>query len=94
MSYFMSRTMCDVLEEMRKCNEHRNYAALAGLIEEVQTMGNRMEGALYDKKEAPAAQLDLERLKQERRELRREVSRLKIEAAKLKNDNAELEEGQ
>jgi len=44
--YFLNRTMCEVLDEMRKCNELRNYSALLGLIEEVQIMGNRMESPL------------------------------------------------
>jgi len=45
---YLNRTLCDVLEEMRKCHETRNYSYLSGLIEEVQSMGNRMEAALSD----------------------------------------------
>lgn len=41
-----NRYVCDVLEEMRKCYKTRNFAPLMGLIEEAQTMANRMEGAL------------------------------------------------
>jgi len=43
-----SRLICDVLYEMRACHKTRNYAYLNGLIEEVQTMANRMESALED----------------------------------------------
>ena len=43
-----NRTLCSALEEMRKCYETRNFAALAGLIEEVQTYANRMEAKLSD----------------------------------------------
>ena len=32
-----SRTLCSVLEEMRKCFETRNFSPLHGLIEEAQT---------------------------------------------------------
>ena len=34
-----NRTLCSVLEEMRKCYETRNFAVLPGLIEEAQTYG-------------------------------------------------------
>ena len=45
---YLNRKICEVLEEMRKCHETRNYAALLALVEEVQSKANRMEGALYD----------------------------------------------
>ena len=48
---YLSRTICDVLEEMRKCNETRNYAPMSSLIEEVQIMGNRMEAKLSDRRD-------------------------------------------
>ena len=54
---FINRTVCEVLEEMRKCHETRNYAALLALVEEVQSKANRMEGALYDIKDI--AKIDL-----------------------------------
>lgn len=44
-----NRYICDVFDEMRKCNETRNYSYLLGLIEEAQTMVNRMETRLSDK---------------------------------------------
>lgn len=33
---------------MRKCYETHNFASMLALIEEVQTMGNRMEAALSE----------------------------------------------
>lgn len=45
----VNRTLCGVLEEMRKAYETRNFSYLPGLIEEAQRMGNRMEAALSDK---------------------------------------------
>lgn len=47
---YPSRTVCAVLEEMRKLYETRNFSPLPGLIEECQTLANRMESALEDKK--------------------------------------------
>ena len=38
--------MCAVLDEMRSCLKTNNFSYLRGLIEEVQTMGNRMEAGL------------------------------------------------
>ena len=48
---YLNRTLCDVLEEMRKCDKTRNYAPMSALIEEVQIMGNRMEAKLADRKD-------------------------------------------
>ena len=46
-----NRFLCDVLEEMRACYKTRNFSYLLGLIEEAQTLGERMESALGDKKD-------------------------------------------
>ena len=43
------RYVCDVLEEMRKCDKVRNYSIMLSLIEEVQTLVNRMEAGLGEK---------------------------------------------
>ena len=43
---YLSRTMCDVLQEMRDANKTRNYSYILGLIEEAQSMANRMEAKL------------------------------------------------
>lgn len=48
---YPNRTLCQVLEEMRGCYKSRNFASLMGLIEEAQSMGNRMESSLFDKKD-------------------------------------------
>ena len=44
----LNRTLCGVLSEMRKQYKTRNFAGLLGLVEEAQSMGNRMESALED----------------------------------------------
>ena len=47
---YRGRILCDVLEEMRTSVKTLNFAPMLSLIEEVQTMGNRMETALEEKK--------------------------------------------
>ncbi len=64
-----NRTVCDVLREMRSANETRNYSYLLGLIEEIQTMVNRMEAALWNQK-------DIEHLREEHKTLKAEVKAL------------------
>ena len=44
--YYLDRTICEVLEEMRVCNKTRNYGPLEAAIEEAQLMANRMENAI------------------------------------------------
>jgi hypothetical protein len=51
MSFYNNRVYCDVLDEMRKLYETRNFSSFLGLIEELQIYGNRMEAALEDKKD-------------------------------------------
>jgi len=48
---YLNRTLCDVLEEMRKATTTLNFGHLAGLIEEAQTFSNRMEAALADRQD-------------------------------------------
>ena len=45
---YPNRVMCDVLEEMRNCFKTYNFSPILGLIEEVQSMANRMESGLSD----------------------------------------------
>ena len=47
-TYGTNRYICEVLREMRKCYETRNFSYLLGLIEEAQTLANRMEAAIQD----------------------------------------------
>ena len=73
---FPNRTLCDVLAEMRKANDTRNYSYLLGLVEEAQNLGNRMEAALGDKK-------DVKRWSEERVTLRKEIKELRKEKKDL-----------
>ena len=77
--YFVNRTLCEVLEEMRKCFETRNFAPLLGLIEEEQSMGNRMEAAISDKKDIAKMQAEWHELRDKLKELRKEAKELGYE---------------
>jgi len=74
---YLNRTLCDVLEEMRKLDETKNYNALAGLIEEAQSMGNRMEAKLGDVN-------DLKRVREESKRLGKEIRKREKKLKKLK----------
>lgn len=73
---FPHRTVCSVLEAMRKAYETRNFSHLLGLIEEAQVMVDRMEAALSDQK-------DVRQLTEKRSNLRKEVNELKKQAKAL-----------
>lgn len=73
---FPNRTLCDVLAEMRKANDTRNYSYLLGLIEEAQHLGSRMEAGLGDKK-------DVQRWTEMRATLRKEIKDLRKEKKDL-----------
>jgi hypothetical protein len=75
-SYGLNRTLCGVLEEMRKLNDTRNFSSLLGLIEEAQSMANRMEAALYDKK-------DIEHAREVIRKLQAEIKQLQAAKSAL-----------
>ena len=75
--YGLNRYICDVLEEMRTSTKTLTFALIPSLIEEVQTMANRMEMALADMK-------DLERLKMSIVEKKEELEKLEKKIAKKK----------
>jgi len=68
-----NRTLCSVLEAMRKCYETRNFSYLLSLIEEAQNMGNRMESSLYDKSDVKSYQDEARRLNKKLAKLRRKI---------------------
>jgi len=63
-----NRTLCNVLEDMRKAHKTRNFSYLLGLIEEAQMMGNRMEAGLWD-------QHDLEHREEQVKEKEKELEK-------------------
>jgi hypothetical protein len=82
---YINRTLCDVLEEMRKCYETRNFCSINGLIEEAQAMGNRMEAGLEDKG-------DFERWHKQRAEVYKELEDLKDQVDAKQAELKKLEE--
>jgi len=78
------RYLCDVLAEMRKCHETRNYSPLLGLVEEAQTLANRMEAALGEKK-------DLERWHEDAKKEKKALEKLLKKTNKLRKENGEKE---
>ena len=75
--YGLNRYVCEVLEEMRTCTKTLNFALMPSLIEEVQTMVNRMEMALHDMK-------DLQHLKDVIVEKKEELAKLEKKLEKKK----------
>lgn len=79
---YCNRTLCAVLDEMRKCCESRNFSYLPGLIEEAQSMGNKMEGALSDKRDIAEWTQKRSKLKKELNDLRQKLDSLKAKKVK------------
>jgi len=65
--------MCEVLEEMRKACKVGNYSYMLGLIEEVQTMGNRMEASLWDQKALKCIREEIEKAEKELKDVKEKV---------------------
>ena len=66
---FLNRTLCDVLSEMRKAYETRNFSYLLGLIEEAQSMGQKMEAKLYSIRDFKNLEQEIKQAKKELRAL-------------------------
>ena len=79
-----NRYLCTVLDEMRECVKTLNFSYLLGLIEEEQTLGNRMESRLFEIK-------DFERLHKEIKALEKKKKKLKEEVEEVE-EVEELEE--
>lgn len=77
-----NRMLCDVLEDMRRCDKTKNYSSLAGLVEEAQVMGYRMESALADQKDLIKLQQRLSEARKAYRDLEREYNQLYDQVAK------------
>ena len=71
-----NRYLCSILDEMRTTIKTLNFGMLLGLIEEVQTTGNRMEAALEDKRDLGFLRDEIHNLKRERTKLKKEIEKL------------------
>jgi hypothetical protein len=72
--YGLNRYVCDVLEEMRTSVKTLNFAMIPSLIEEVQTMANRMEMALEDMKDLKGLKDEIHDKKQELKILKKKIA--------------------
>ena len=68
-----NRLLCAVLDEMRDCAKTLNFSYLPGLIEEAQSLGNRMEAHLYDIKDFNRLRDDIKALEKKKKKLKEEV---------------------
>ena len=71
-----NRLLCDVFGEMRDCVKTTNFSYLSGLIEEAQSLANRMESHLYDIKDFNHLHKDIKDLKKEKKKLEEKVEEL------------------
>lgn len=75
-SYNMpNRTLCDVLQEMRKCSNTGNFSYLPGLVEEMQMLGNRMEAGLWDQKDLETLREDINEAKEKLKKIQKEIKK-------------------
>lgn len=77
-----NRTLCDILDEMRKSCETLNFSYIKGLIEEAQSAGNRMESALYDQSDLDYARREHKKLKQEMNDMKQKIDAYRVEMGK------------
>ena len=73
-----NRYLCSVLDEMRECNKTLNFSYLLGLIEEAQTLANRMEAKLYDLKDLERLHDDIKDLKKKKKKLEEKIEELEV----------------
>ena len=71
-----NRLLCTVLDEMRECVKTLNFSYLSGLIEEAQSLGNRMEAHLYDIKDLNRLHKDIKALKKKKKKIEEKVEEL------------------
>ena len=82
--YGLNRYVCDVLDEMRTSVKTLNFAMIPSLIEEVQTMANRMEMALSDLKDLKLLKEDIIDKKEELETLQAQIKKLEKKKKKKK----------
>lgn len=81
-----NRFYCTVIDEMRECYKTRNFSHVMGLLEELQSIGNRMEAKCGDINDANRYLDEVKELKREIKSLKRKRDKLK---RKIENDNEE-----
>lgn len=81
-----NRYFCTVIDELRSCYKTRNFSIVMGLLEELQSIGNRMEAKCGDINDANRYLDEVKELKREIKSLKRKRDKLK---RKIENDNEE-----
>lgn len=81
--FYPTRYICSVLNEMRECCKTLNFSYLGGLIEEAQTLANRMEAKLEESRDIRNAEERKEELQKELDALRKEIKERKAELEEL-----------
>lgn len=74
-----SRYICTVLDEIRDCYKTRNFSYILGLVEEAQTLANRMEAALSEKRDYEHWHKKVKEEKEEYKKLLKETNKLRKE---------------
>ena len=57
--------LVDIKTEMMLCIQNNSYAKFSGLIEQWQTLGNRLEAILWDQTDVKSLRDDIKKLKKE-----------------------------
>lgn len=86
-----NRFICDVFSEMRECVKTLNFSYLLGLVEEAQTLANRMESALHDNNDIGYIHERVCNLKKEKKTLKKEIMELEDKKDKLEEEVGDLE---
>ena len=71
-----NRLLCTVLDEMRECVKTLNFSYLSSLIEEAQSLGNRMEAHLYDIKDFDRLHKNIKDLEKKKKKIEEKVEEL------------------
>lgn len=74
-----ARTICGVLEDMRKCYQTYNFQAIGSLIEECQMLANRMEAVIETEQTYESRREKLRGVNDEIKETKETLTMLKNE---------------
>lgn len=92
---YPNRLYCSALEELRVSLKNiskmdpifkRSVIYMMSLVEEIQTLGNRMEAGLEDLKDQRGLAKEVRLLKERRNKLRKEVLDLQIDKSTLEDE--------
>lgn len=78
-----NRYFCTVIDEMRACYKTRNFSSVMGLIEELQSIGNRMEAKCGDISDRNNYLDEVKKLKREIKDLKRKRDKLKRKVGEI-----------